>query len=174
MKHAIVFASVLGLSLAAHARNQYVQEVPNGATFRCLTCHERSGGGEGWNLFGKELLERGGANPDANPTNQNLGYDFALGTPSDFWLDICNLDSDDDGSTNAEELGDLDCDAVADEGLIASNPGDPASTPDTPGDGGEGEGEPDVGGCAAAPLDSPASLLGAVAMLALLRRRKSG
>ena len=170
MKHVVLVASLLGLSLSAQARTNYPQEIPNGAAFRCLTCHSRSGGGEGWNDFGKEILVLGDANPDANPADQNLGFDVAFGTPNDYWFDLCALDSDGDGATNAEELGDLDCDSVADEGLVASNPGDINSTPEAPA---EGEGEGETGGCAATPPESPASLLAVVGLAALLRRRKN-
>ena len=171
MKSVFFLATFLA-SLPAAALTQYPQELPNGQTFRCLTCHIRTGGAEGWNAFGQEILKMGGANPDANPGNRNLGYDLALGSPEDYWPDLRDLDSDDDGHTNAEELGDLDCDSIADDGLVASNPGDAASTPENRGGEGEGEGEGEVG-CAAFPVDSSGTLLAALALVGLIRRRRT-
>lgn len=160
--------SSLLFASSAGAISAYQQEVPNGTVFRCQTCHVRSGGGEGWNLFGQAILSAGGANPEANPNDQNQGF---TGSPSDFWLDLCDDDADGDGATNAEELGDLDCDAVADEGVVASNPGDPASVPDDPGEpGGGGDPIDTPGGCAATSGTSPA-ILGALALALLVVAR---
>ncbi len=170
MKSVLPFALLAAVSLPAQARSQYIADVPNGGTFRCLSCHERSGGGEGWNDFGKALLIEGGANPDANPSDQNQGYDLAF-RPADFWLDVCVDDSDGDGATNGEELGDPDCvwaSGDANPAADVGNPGDAASTPTDPGSGGAGEGE--ELGCTAAPLGASVSLL--LALAALTRKRK--
>jgi hypothetical protein len=158
---------VLVPSTAAVAVPANQQEIPNGTVFRCLTCHTRSGGGEGWNDFGKALLEAGGANPDANPGDQNEGYE---GTPSDHWLTVCGDDSDGDGVQNGVELGDGGCVWARGEanptGPI-SNPGDAASIPEDPGAAeGEGEGEA-VGGCTSS-ARAPTSLLLCLGLLALL------
>jgi hypothetical protein len=131
---------LLSLLIAATAAtpsfaiSTYLADIPNAGTFRCLLCHTRSGGGEGWNDFGQDILIAGGANPSANPNNQNLGF---TGRPADYWLDICGDDSDGDGHTNGEELGDPDCvwtrgDPNPD--VEPSNPGNPDSVPDDPGD----------------------------------------
>ncbi len=42
------------------------------------------------------------------------------------------MDSDGDGATNGEELGDPDGDGVADPGAVVTNPGDPNSVPPPP------------------------------------------
>jgi hypothetical protein len=163
---AFAFVPVALAASSAGAISTYQSEVPNGATHRCLTCHTRAGGNEGWNDFGQAILVAGGANPAANPNDQNLDF---TGSPSDYWLDICGDDSDGDGSLNGEELNDADCDGIEDAEGALSNPGDPESTPDDPGEPGGGDDDLGAGGCAAAPVAAPAALL---ALLALARRRR--
>ncbi|OGQ25777.1 MAG: hypothetical protein A2138_27465 [Deltaproteobacteria bacterium RBG_16_71_12] len=122
-------AAALGAG-PARAREAFVGTVPNGASYSCSTCHSNGDGGEGWNDFGQDLLEAGGANPDANPDDQNAGY---VGSPR--WSDVCDLDSDGDGYVNGEELGDPTCTWVQgddDSEAAVTNPGDGA---DFPGDG---------------------------------------
>lgn len=169
LKPAFVLLVMAVAASSAVARPQYSQEIPNGSTFNCLTCHSRAGGGEGWNLFGQDILREGGANPDANPTNQNDGYDLAF-TPGDHYPAICADDSDGDGATNGEELNDEDCDGVEDAEGALSNPGNPESTPEEPGDPNAPiDEDPVAGGCAAGPAGAPLAL---VALLALARRRR--
>ncbi|MGQ9592611.1 MAG: hypothetical protein ACUVYA_20215 [Planctomycetota bacterium] len=78
--------------------------VPNGEVYRCATCHVSEGGGGPRNPFG-EAVDR-----------------FGVGC-EEFWEpELALLDSDGDGRTNGEELGDR-------EGTWrpgASDPGDPA------------------------------------------------
>jgi uncharacterized protein (TIGR03382 family) len=180
-KRASLLVLVLGMfaSSAAMAFPQFETKVPNGRTNGCLTCHTHSGGGEGWNKFGQEILKEGGANPDANPNNQNLGFN---GDP--VWADLCDLDSDGDGATNGEELGDATCVwAIGDPDPAGGNlgaPGDPAikpgdDVPANPDNGrdtlppadGDGDGG---GGCAATGASSTAAL---VLVLVALRRRRA-
>jgi len=129
----VAFVSVF-TSSSAFALSSFPADVPNGAEFRCLTCHERTGGGEGWNPFGQAILVVGGGNPGANPDDQNFGY---TGRPD--WAAVCDDDSDGDGATNGEELGDPDCSWARGqtnpepEGGV-SNPGDPESVPGAAGD----------------------------------------
>ena len=91
------------------ARNFRVSQVPHGNTFSCRTCHLGAGGG----------------------AVNSFGYDVSLrlvdGNAD--WPSLCALDSDEDGYTNAEELGDPDC---------AWREGDPAPnvSPTAPGDAG--------------------------------------
>lgn len=131
--HAFLLLALLAVSTEARARSEFPSRIPNGGAYSCLTCHLGAVGGEGWNDFGQDVLEAGGANPDANPDDQNVGYS---GTPT--WSDVCGFDSDGDGYDNGEELGDPDCVWTASdddpEGEI-TNPGDGDDFP-----GGEGGG----------------------------------
>lgn len=171
----LTFAAVLTSSSAAFALSSYQADIPNGdATdgFRCLTCHSRSTGGEGWNDFGQDILIAGDANPEANPTDQDLGF---TGRPADYWAVVCGFDSDGDGSTNGDELGDPDCVWAAgdpDPDVVPSNPGDADSVPEDPGPVGEGEGEGETGGCASTDGSSPLGAVGLLAGLALFVRRR--
>ena len=105
----------LMVSGGASARPARVGHVPSGAQLGCFTCH---------------LSAQGGA------TNA-FGYDASLtligGTVQ--WDQLCALDSDLDGFTNGEELGDVDCvwrinDGPNPDGVLTpTNPGDPNSYP---------------------------------------------
>jgi hypothetical protein len=157
-----VVVTVLALSASsAQAISSYRTRVPNGVTASCRTCHTNTLGGEGWNAFGKDVL-RQETDPDANPaTDQNCstaacldGGGTAFVGPPDWSLDdftLCETDSDGDGQTNGQELGDPNCvwtftspATPAPRTTSISNPGDAESTSDNP-DGvngaGEGEGE---------------------------------
>ena len=76
MKFLSAFCVALLLSSSASAISSYRLRIPNGTVNSCITCHDRSTGGEGWNEFGEDILEQ---DPDvdleANPTNENLGFD---------------------------------------------------------------------------------------------------
>jgi|GEM_PF-793757 len=75
------------LSPAASAFSGYVSDVPNGSVTGCNTCHT-AGGGTARNAFGLDVA--------ANLTPlQNVD-----------WAALYDLDSDGDGQTNGEELGD--------------------------------------------------------------------
>ena len=152
---------------AAQARSSYVANFPNGRAVDgsgCINCHNSAGGGDARNPFGR-----------------------ALGSSTN-WARVCPTDSDGDGQTNGEELGDPDCiwsrGAVAARTTDISNPGKSSSMSADPtggstgGEGeGEGEGEGDddsddgsgeSGGCAS----TGASNAGALAGLAMLLRRR--
>ncbi|MBI1947210.1 MAG: hypothetical protein HYS27_16060 [Deltaproteobacteria bacterium] len=148
----------------ALASSTFVELVPNGAAHSCLTCHLQDDGGEGWNDFGQEILETGGANPDANPDDQNDGF---VGPPR--WGDVCELDSDGDGYRNGEELGDPTC-------TWAAGDDDPEATPTNPGDAQDFPAD-DLGGLCTSSLVASDAPLGALAVVVvaagLLRRRVS-
>lgn len=166
---------VLSASPAA-AFGQFMGAVPHGSTIGCSACHVSRGGGEGWNPFGQAILVAGGAQPDVNTDDQNDGFDL---DSSDFWTIVCRDDSDDDGYTNGEELGDPECTWAAGDDdpadFTPSNPGDADDAPGLPPGGeGEGEGEGDAVdeelGCGA--TGAQGSTWGALAGLALVLARR--
>lgn len=92
------------MDLTLQARTFRTNMLPNGNTFSCLTCHNSSTGGSR-NLFGQDVE--------------------AFVTPNgsqQFWSSVFNLDSDGDGFTNGEEMGDPEGDGRATPGFRASRP----------------------------------------------------
>jgi MYXO-CTERM domain-containing protein len=167
----LVLSAVLSALLAAvpaAARIGFQNNIPNGAGFSCLACHNSAGGGErdGWNAFGDTMfLENGGDADDADTINADA-EDFA------FWSDaICETDSDGDGATNGLELGDPDCVwRVGDEPATVdgiTDPSDPNSVPEIP---------ETSGGCSSGRTtsDSALALLGLCALVTRRRRRRHG
>lgn len=107
--------SLIGISLCheAEARNFRTGLIPNGDVNSCANCHNNPGGGGARNPFGEAV----GALVDP-------------GSADAFWSPaLAALDSDGDGATNGEELGDPDGDGTPDAGAEVTNPGDPASVP---------------------------------------------
>jgi hypothetical protein len=85
----------LGVAGAAEARSFRVDEIPNGRARSCQTCHETSGGVT-FNPFGSDV--RG-----------HLGGEGQVGDMHVEWgPELAARDSDGDGATNGEELGDPD------------------------------------------------------------------
>ncbi len=85
--------------------------IPNGTTFSCNTCHT-SGGGTPRNPFGLAVQAITGSSAVA------------------FWSPtLAALDSDGDGFTNGQELGDPDGDGTAIAGWAVTNPGLASSKP---------------------------------------------
>jgi hypothetical protein len=106
-----ICASLVGES--ALARPFRPGLIPNGTVFNCLTCHVTAAGGSARNKFGLDVfaIVRG---PSATP----------------FWSPtLAAKDSDGDGFTNGEELGDPDGDGIPIEGAEITNPGNPNSKP---------------------------------------------
>ena len=96
------------------ARSWRPPQVPNGRSINCSLCHDRSSGGGPRNEFGEAV-------------NNLVGR----GSRAEFWsATLAQLDSDGDGFTNGEEMGDPDGDGVATPGAQVTNPGDPNSKPD--------------------------------------------
>src|SRR4051794_21709194 len=78
--------------LAAHARPSFPGFIPNGnaADGRgCINCHVSAQGGGQRNTFGIAVAQSLVTTPD--------------------WAALCHLDSDGDGQTNGQELGDPGC-----------------------------------------------------------------
>lgn len=126
-----LFAACASLIAAtpARAHSEYVQYVPNGGLKACANCHP-NGNESALNGFGDDTL------PHVDKP------------PSEWWPLLAELDSDGDGQTNGEELGDpcyewlIGLDPARDTDL--SNPGDAASKavapsePPCEGEGGSG------------------------------------
>ncbi len=96
----------------ASARNFRVSMLPNGSVFSCNTCHT-SGGGTPRNPFGLAVQAR------VTPNGMQAFWDASL----------AGQDSDGDGFTNGQELGDPDGDGIATPGATITNPGDASSKP---------------------------------------------
>ncbi|MFP4597502.1 MAG: MYXO-CTERM sorting domain-containing protein [Persicimonas sp.] len=139
-KFIVVLALSLGLTSVAEARSQRVEQVPNGGDFQCGICHTNSfptGAADGArNVFGEQV-------------EQNLTGGGNVATQEVDWQAIYDLDADEDGFTNGEELGDPEGQwQQGDEPAADYEPSDPSDPDDTPdiGDGGEDAGAtPDAG-----------------------------
>lgn len=161
-------------STSSLAFSSFQTEVPNGTVNRCQTCHERTSGGNPWNAFGDLLFTTNGGTPDQARTVNASAAGFI------WWnADICGADSDGDGQTNGQELGDPGCvwtGGAAARGADISKPGDATSTSADPdGEGGgapaEGEGEGAGGGTDGGCFGS-AQAAALLPVLLLLRRRR--
>lgn len=99
------------------ARPWRVSQVPNGNSFRCTLCHVHPNGGAGpRNAFGEAV-----------------GAVVDQGSRAEFWsVVLAQLDSDGDGFTNGQELGDPDGDGEPIPGAQVTHPGDANSNPETP------------------------------------------
>lgn len=113
-----ILTVILAVILEAEARNFRPGRIPNGGVFDCANCHSSSGGGDNRNPFG-QLVE------------STIG-----GTSADiaFWGQaLASVDSDGDGFTNGQELGDPSGNWPGQSARPgATNPGDPASRPRPP------------------------------------------
>ena len=120
------------LSSAAHAKSEYVAYIPNGNVKTCENCHP-GGDTAKLNLFGNDS-----SNQVAKPNTE-------------WWPALVDLDSDGDGQTNGQELGDpcgdwligLDpprTSAISNPGDAASKSADPDNPPCGSGGGGAGGG----------------------------------
>jgi len=93
---AVISLVCLSLSSPADARPFRVDDIPNGSKFTCLNCHGDTKASYNTD-FGSDarnyLIDNGGA----------------VSTQHIEWAPLCPLDSDRDGWTNGEELGDPNC-----------------------------------------------------------------
>ncbi len=112
----LLFVAVNFLSITqANARSWRVEQIPNGNKFNCLNCHYAPYGGPR-NSFGVEVESVVGR-----------------GSNDSFWNSVLAAkDSDGDGSSNGEELGDPDGDGKPTDGAEITNPSDPESKPQKP------------------------------------------
>ena len=112
----LLFVAVNFLSITpVNARPWRVEQIPNGNKFNCLNCHYAPYGGPR-NSFGVEVESVVGR-----------------GSNDSFWNSVLAAkDSDGDGSSNGEELGDPDGDGKPTDGAEITNPSDPESKPQKP------------------------------------------
>lgn len=107
----------IGVMPTVEARPWRPSQIPNGEVNNCANCHISPFGGGPRNAFGQAVELR-----------------VTPGSTMEFWdADLASEDSDEDGFTNGEELGDPDGD-FADLGPASevTLPGDPASHPEEP------------------------------------------
>ena len=111
----IVIVGIL-LVFDTQARDWRPNQLPNGNKFSCANCHVNPNGGGSLNKFGEEV-----------------GKFVTVGGTQNFWsASMAKIDSDGDGKTNGEELGDpegLWSSGQPNPGVFASisNPGNPNS-----------------------------------------------
>lgn len=142
----------------------YNPYVPNALVNDCVTCHQ--------DVTGIDV------NPFGLDVQNNKGGD---GVPPD-WAAVCNLDSDGDGQTNGQELGDPCCEwsagAAPPRSSDISNPGeassmaaDPAAPGCTPEE--DDDGCSVAGGMSHRPAGVAAALVAALLLGSVCRRRQT-
>ena len=85
----------IGLPTSASARGFRVGDIPNGSKYNCMSCHNDSSG-KTFSNFGSDARGK-------------LQSDGAVQEAHVQWAQLCPIDSDGDGRTNGEELGDVNC-----------------------------------------------------------------
>jgi uncharacterized protein (TIGR03382 family) len=170
LSFALIAVSASFAATSALAEPSFVRQIPNGSENSCLNCHNSNSGGAR-NAFGR-------------------AWD------SSSWSGICEDDTDGDGQTNGQELGDPNCIWTSGTAARTTDISNPAVASDTSADPegvdgaaegegeGEGEGEAAEGegeedgdedsgaestGCASTPTSIS---FAAVVLLALRRRRR--
>ncbi len=107
----------------ADARPFRVSQLPNGSMIGCASCHVNPGGGGTLTSFGSAI----NSNYLTQPGRSGQVVWNAM---------LAMLDSDGDGVSNGQELGDPDGDGTVDPGIQVTNPGDPNSFVQMPPSGG--------------------------------------
>lgn len=111
-------AIVISVASTAEARSFRVANLPNGDSFGCRNCHNDNSGAT-MSPFGSDA--------------RNFLDGVQAQTANVEWAEsLCRGDSDNDGWTNGEELGDPDCSwqpGSADPPGNVTNPGDAKSAP---------------------------------------------
>lgn len=118
---AIPIIALMGWGGQVDARPDRVRQLPNGNKFGCASCHVDQSGGGALTPFGDEI---------------NRNYLMPSGSRGvvQWNAALAMLDSDGDGVSNGQELGDPDGDRVIDPSIEVTNPGDPASSTQRTGD----------------------------------------
>ncbi len=114
---------IAGLADQAEARNKRVSQIPNGGILGCAICHVDPNGGGPRNPFG-QIVEQ------SFLTGEGWQGDVVWGP------ELAAADTDGDGATNGDELGDPDGtwdwqsgEASPGDPNAVTNPGDPESLP---------------------------------------------
>ncbi|MCY3871227.1 MAG: dockerin type I domain-containing protein [Gemmatimonadetes bacterium] len=95
----------------ADARPARVSQLPNGSALGCASCHVNPGGGGTLTSFGRDINN----NYLTQPGRSGQVVWNAM---------LAMLDSDGDGVSNGQELGDPDGDGTVDASIQVTNPGD--------------------------------------------------
>ena len=98
----------------ADARPFRVSQLPNGSVIGCASCHVNPSGGGTLTAFGRDI-------------NNNYLVPSGRTGVVQWNAMLAMLDSDGDGVSNGQELGDPDGDGVTDSNIQVTNPGDPNS-----------------------------------------------
>ncbi len=107
----------------ADARPARVDQLPNGRALGCAACHVNPGGGGTLTPFGSAI-------------NSNYLVPSGRAGVVQWNAMLAMLDSDGDGVSNGQELGDPDGDGTVDSSIQVTNPGDPNSFVQMPPSGG--------------------------------------
>lgn len=130
MKLFLVLGSLgvaLSLSAMAEARDFRVNDIPNGAAFQCLNCHGTNDG-KTFTPFGTDARCHLFGSTDTSMEH----VDWTNPSSGGLCGPLYQRDSDGDGFTNGEELGDPNGQwkpGMPSPAGPHSNPGDPKSTP---------------------------------------------
>ncbi|MEZ4437023.1 MAG: hypothetical protein R3F65_31900 [bacterium] len=102
-KHIVIISLAVCLASTAYARGYRVDQVPGGHEFECYMCHFRNPFTR-LTVMGRDAREHLLFREDYPP---DLPADFYVGEEGNVdWAALALLDSDGDGYTNGEELGD--------------------------------------------------------------------
>ena len=109
----IIWALVCASNETIWARSFRVDMLPNGNVLGCASCHVKSSGGGPRTSFGNEV------------------WSIVGRSRAPFWSEaLAAMDSDGDGFSNGQELGDPDGDGIVEAGSQVTNPGDAGSFPE--------------------------------------------
>ena len=108
----VLLGAALTMGDEAWARIYRVDQIPNGGVFRCANCHVSPNGGGTRTAFGNDVYAITGSLNKA------------------FWsAALAQKDSDGDGATNGQELGDPEGVGTPTPGATVTNPGNASSKP---------------------------------------------
>ena len=118
LKSCVVVSCLTFVSIESFSRSFRPSQMPNGSVVNCAACHISQFGGGARTPFGQDVFAR------VSPGQRTV-----------FWgPELAAIDSDGDGFTNGEELGDpngtwVEGDPAPGDSSLVTNPGDPDSKP---------------------------------------------